>query len=478
VYDGTRSEVGGEGKPVRIRRGPATVTGESHPHGRRARPSHCKADGRPGRHGSRHGPGSQETCLRPQSPYALVERGGSVRRRIFGLVAVVAVMVAASAAPATAATVTVRVQGGTGALVPRTTVVTSPGTFTVRGGGACPSDSAGGALQAATGGDWGGAADPTNGQAVETIKGETYSFGAEFNGRFWAVFLNNVLTSRGICDTPMQDGDELLLEVACSGATTGCYFGHLDLRAPATVRPGEPFTVHVEQYVLNPATFEYVQSPSAGAVVTSDAGSATTNVSGDAAITLSASGPTTVSVTRAGADGPLVPDDAKVCVTNGSDGSCGTKASGGGVATGPGPVCATTGDDGLCGTKDRRAPRGKLTSIRNGQRFAKGKGPRVLRGEVGADPSGIGRSRLRLERVAGGKCSTYNTTRERFLGLKRCGIANATWFSVSTDASWSYLLPERLPRGRYVLDLRARDRAGNVDTQLERSRTRVVFTVS
>ena len=138
----------------------------------------------------------------------------------------------------------------------------------------------------------------------------------------------------------------------------------------------------------------------------------------------------------------------------------------------------TTGDDGACGTKDRRAPRGKIVSIREGQRFGRGKGPRTLSGIVAPDPSGLAAVRLRLTRNDGGRCATFDGRSERFATLKRCGATRGRWFNAGDREAWSYLLPARLGRGRYVLDVQARDRAGNVDTLLQRTRTRVVFHVS
>ena len=61
---------------------------------------------------------------------------------------------------------------------------------------------------------------------------------------------------------------------------------------------------------------------------------------------------------------------------------------------------------------------------------------------------------------------------------RRCGAKRVKWFSACDREQWSYLLPARLGPGRYVLDLEASDKAGNVDTLLQRTRTRVVFTVS
>ena len=60
---------------------------------------------------------------------------------------------------------------------------------------------------------------------------------------------------------------------------------------------------------------------------------------------------------------------------------------------------------------------------------------------------------------------------------RRCGPTHGTFFSVGGGPAWSYQLPARLPRGRYVLDLRTVDRAGVVTKRLVRGRTRVVFVV-
>ena len=56
----------------------------------------------------------------------------------------------------------------------------------------------------------------------------------------------------------------------------------------------------------------------------------------------------------------------------------------------------------------------------------------------------------------------------------RCG--RRVNFKIGDRADWSYLLPKRLGKGRYVLDAIAVDKAGNRDT-LARGRNRVVFFV-
>jgi hypothetical protein len=196
-------------------------------------------------------------------------------------------------------------------------------------------------------------------------------------------------------------------------------------------------------------------------------GGATTDAAGQATLSVASAGATTLRAIRGNARSAPVP----VCVSTGSDGACA-------AATTAASSCLTTGDDGNCGTKDRRAPRGKILPIREGQRFGKGKGPRGLRGIVTGDPSGIAAVRLRLTRNDHGRCQTFDGRTERMATLKRCGAKRGTWFSAGDREAWSYLLPARLGAGRYVLDVEASDRAGNVDTLLQRTRTRVVFTVS
>ena len=96
-----------------------------------------------------------------------------------------------------------------------------------------------------------------------------------------------------------------------------------------------------------------------------------------------------------------------------------------------------------------------------------------LRGSFAADPSGIKTVKLRLTKRLGKRCWYFSGRMERFRRTK-CGTG--AYFAIGDRADWSYLLPERLTRGRYVLDAIAIDGAGN-RTPLERGTTRVVFTV-
>jgi hypothetical protein len=85
--------------------------------------------------------------------------------------------------------------------------------------------------------------------------------------------------------------------------------------------------------------------------------------------------------------------------------------------------------------------------------------------------------RLRLTRNHRALCQTWDARRERLVRMRRCTARLGRWFSTGDDAAWSYLLPRRLGPGRWVLDVRATDGAGNAEPRLQRRRSRVVFRV-
>jgi hypothetical protein len=359
--------------------------------------------------------------------------------------------------------VTVRVEGQSATLLAPTRVTL--GTDPVRlADTTCPGNSAAAALDRATAGNW------DRMSFTSTILGESHTFTARDS---WAEWVSNRFGG-GICNDLLNEGDEVLMLVDASDAGFNPTVFPLVLGGvPSRVAPGVPFTVAVTQFRTNGTPGTSTPEPAAGVTVSGAGASATTAADGRATLALSAAGPATLRAVRGTARSVPVP----VCGTSGADGACGTTAPGPG-AGGPAAPCSTTGDDGLCGSRDRRAPRGKILSIREGQRFRHGRGPRLLRGLVSPDPSGIGAIRLRLTRRDRGRCSTFDGRSERFVAMRRCGAARGRFFAVGTDERWSFLLPKRLGPGRYVLDLRARDRAGNRDTLLQRTRTRVVFHVS
>jgi hypothetical protein len=95
---------------------------------------------------------------------------------------------------------------------------------------------------------------------------------------------------------------------------------------------------------------------------------------------------------------------------------------------------------------------------------------------VSAEPGGLRSLRLRLTRNDGGRCSTYDSGRERFVRIRRCSASAGRSFAIGTAPDFSYLLPSRLGSGRYVLDVFAVDAVGNRGL-LTRGQSRVVFHV-
>jgi hypothetical protein len=390
-----------------------------------------------------------------------------MKRRLIGLAAVLVALAAAGAGSASAApvTVTLRIEGA------NQTLFEGPVTTDVRqfqfsgdansyecdgkapaGSSTVPVPTRGAAITAAAQAGqltMTGTFSTTFGSpSFATVNGENVEYDPA-TSRYLAEFKNGVAAQVGACGDPIANGDDVLFAYSMGSEPV------LKLTGPATAAPGTPVPVRV--------TNEVDGAPVAGATV----GGATSGADGVANVgPFAGTGDQDLKATKAGT---IRSNRLSVCVTTGSDGACGTTAA---------STCVTTGDDGNCGTRDKRAPRGKITSIREGQRFGKGKGPRALKGIVAGDPSGIADVRLRLTSNDHTHCSTFNGTTEKFLKLKHCGATKGRWFSAGDRQEWSYLLPARLGRGRWVLDVEARDGAGNVDTLLQRTRTRVVFTVS
>ena len=174
----------------------------------------------------------------------------------------------------------------------------------------------------------------------------------------------------------------------------------------------------------------------------------TTAADGTAAVRLDQAGTAVLKATKAG-DAPSAGE--RVTVT---------------AAGAPQPAAPVT-----VAVPDRTAPSATLSGLT--EKAVLDRGPRALGGSFGADPSGIKTVKLRLTKRVGARCWYFSGRMERFRRTK-CGTG--AYFAIGDRADWSYLLPERLERGRYVLDAIAIDGAGN-RTPLVRGSTRVVFTV-
>jgi hypothetical protein len=388
--------------------------------------------------------------------------------------AICCVLLGASVASAgTPATVTVRVLGPAPNYEALTalTQVTTTTTPVTKDEGSCSGTSAAGALELATQGDWEGAwSAKYSDYEVTAIDGRGFPFeeGASAD-YYWSFWLNNKYAEYGVCEPEMEQGEQVLFVPACYG--TGCppaAPGVLALEAPATAEVGTPTTVTVLDYPEGGGE----PQPLRGAVITGWGSSAETDATGRATLTFP--GDATYTLRAAGAVGEepkSIPGEALVCAHTGNDGTCGTTAPGHSTGssapagtdlqhvapyTGPYAVVAAIGD------------------VRNRHTYSPGNVPRVITGTVSAHTAVTSIS-LRLRRSYHRHCWAYSGKRER-LERVRCG--RGRYFQVASGGdSFSYLLPSRLPRGRYVLDIRATDAAGN-QTTLARGTSRVVFYVS
>jgi opacity protein-like surface antigen len=388
----------------------------------------------------------------------------------------VAALAVCAASSAHATTVSVRVSATGPTSLPRTTV-TMPAVAPQKDGHDCPATTAGAALDSAVGSaNWAAHWNASFGELqLDSIYGEAHPFNSHL---FWAVYVDGKSALDGLCNVDVAQDDYVQYIALCDPFDpptdgTPCFGEPLQLQAPARAAPGSPMTVTVTESQTDQSSGATTIVPSAGATVGAAGQQATTDAGGHAALTLTSRGPVTVTATK----GNRVDDSATTCVSDGADGSCGTTAPT--VTTTPPPApCVHDGDDGRCGTPDHKATYGFITSIREHQRFRRGHGPRELGGTSDPDPSGLRDVQLRLTRNDHGRCATFSAAAGRFVPMKRCGAARGAWFSAGARAPWSYLLPSALPRGRYVLDVRTVDGAGNRDTKLDRTRNRVVFFVA
>jgi hypothetical protein len=350
------------------------------------------------------------------------------------------VAAAVLAAPALAdRTVTVRVEGQAGTLLERT-AVTLPDTDSPLCG-AGKQWRVADALEAATGGNW----DRHTSTLTETIMGESHTF---TDSDYWALWNGRggsyAYSSQGVCDRVMAHGDEALFLVDRSPPPDyeSTSFP-LALRGlPAAVQVGTATSVSVVSFALDGTA-----TPVAGATVSGGGASATTAADGTATITFTQAGP---AVVKASKPGLVISARERVTVS-------------------PTPVPSSPPATQTPGAGDTQAPVASFSGLKNGKVFSRKRAPRVLRGTVSADPSGIKSVRLSILRKRKGRCWAFDGASERF---KRHRCRGSRSFRIGDRAEWSYLLPRRLPRGRYTIRVAAIDKAGNASATETRIRVR------
>lgn len=324
------------------------------------------------------------------------------------------------------------------------------GTAAAGGSSASPVPTRGAAIAAAIAGGLNAAGSwfPGLGASFDTIAGSSVAYDAGTNA-YLVEYLNGVSSMTGACGDPVKNGDEVLFAYGTGSEPL------LKLTLPVTAAPGAPLAGKVTEIAGG--------APVAGATVAGAQSGA------DGGVVLPGFAERGQHALKASKAGTIRSARAVVCVTDGTDGFCGSSKP---SAT---PVVAAAPDT---------TPALPLVgAIREGARFTRATAPRTLSGTVATDASGLRDVLLRLTRRAGGRCEAYDAARERWTRAPRCGTEGGRWFSVGSRAAWSYLLPGALTAGRYVLDVRTIDGAGNITRGAERSadparpRTRVVFTV-
>ena len=343
-------------------------------------------------------------------------------------------------------TVTVRIEGESATLLPETTV-TLPDAGSIPGADPeCTWPEASGAIERGTNGNW------DRQSFTLTILGETHD--AVNTNESWFEWKNGKL-GNGICYDEVQNGDEILILAGTYNAsfqpeTYPLYVSGV----PARVERGQPFTVSVVEHVPdfdngNYGTGSGEPRPATGATVRAGGVTATVGPDGRATLVLPEAGSFTVQADRSNSGGRSEP--VPVCV------GCDPVAGGSNAAA-----------------ADRADPLGRL-GIRNGRVFRRAKAPRVLRGSI-TDDSALRQVKLRLTRNSRDRCGSYSKTKERFV-RRRCGADHGFWFAIGDETAWEYQLARRLPRGRYVLDVKAWDRGWNVDSERRLGLNRAVFRV-
>ncbi len=378
------------------------------------------------------------------------------------------------AAPAPSpATVIVRVEGLDETKLPPTQVTTTdapviqPGEPTEH---ACPGTSALGALQIATGGDWAGTWYTGLGYSLETIEGENLPFESTSEADYyWDFWLNDKESAVGACGAELESGDEALFFPACYGkACPPEEATPLGIEAPATAGVREPVIVTVKQYNSLGES-----KPAVDATVAGDGAKATTNSEGHATLSFTNAGSFLLRVTGSPTGPASVRTEAPLCVHNGNDGTCGTKAPAEGSST---TVVSQVVAPPYTGPY---AVVADVTGLVERHHYRRAGAPRLLTGVVTA-PTAIRDVQMRLTRTlsrahGANLCSYYDGSDDRFHAM-RCGAAHGQFFSVGDSAKFSYLLPSPLPPGRYVLDISASDLAGST-SKLARGSSRIVFYV-
>ena len=287
---------------------------------------------------------------------------------------------------------------------------------------------------------------------VQSIAGE-----ASTPSQSWGYALNYRAVDVGGCQQQVAGGDEVLFAFDFFGGPPD-YAERplLRLRGPGKVATGSPVALSADEFSLSPATGQprdLQEGPAAGATV---AGSQTDG-SGGTTVSFASPGLQRLKAERAGS---IRSNSVLLCVSDTGTGDCGVPSQ-----------LGSTADRGK--VTDSAAPVARISGPRNGARYRRG--PRLLKGLVEEDPSGVREVKIALRRHARGRsCQWWSGRRERFVGTH---CRKVFFFTIGSNRNWSYLLPRALPPGRYVLDVKAFDGRRNRDEKFVPGKNRTEFEV-
>jgi hypothetical protein len=353
--------------------------------------------------------------------------------------AAVLVLLACGAAVAAPVTVQLRVEGSTQTLFEGP--VTTDGKTITKGVNTVVCDGTLNGANSAPGPTATSALD--DGAITAGLTWDASFFGDFFITRFgpqtsdvWGYAVNFKQAPVGGCQLQVHTGDDILFASDFFGGPSFAQETLLRLDGPARAASGQAFPVKV--------TNGETGAPIAGAAV----GGTVTDADGIANVALAAG----VTRLKAEAPGSIRSNALAVCVSQSGTEDCGVP-----------PVRVV---------KDSLAPRARISGPADGRHYRRG--PRLLSGTA-ADDVGVTKVKLALRRHAHGKpCRWWSGTAERFAGR---GCGKRVFFAITPGDKWSYLLPRALTPGRYVLDVKAFDRARNRDERFVRGANRVVFYV-
>jgi hypothetical protein len=259
----------------------------------------------------------------------------------------------------------------------------------------------------------------------------------------------------------MENGDRVLMFVECAGSACPPNPTPLEIEAPAAADVGEGVPVTIKQY-----NAQGEASPAVGASVEGGGMAATTDSQGHATLTFTSAGSYTLKVNGATSGPPAVRTETMICVHAGNDGTCGTTAPSKAESPGQSPPVLSL-------PSIPQPIIAQIEGLREGHMYSRRHAPRTLSGKINSAVAVTSIS-IRLRRSYKGRCWAYNGALER-LRRTRCG--NGGFFKINSQgSSFSYLLPSKLPPGRYVFEVEATNANGQ-HTELKSGSSKIVFRV-